>query len=342
MKKKLEDVKKVLRQNGISVPKTVKPSEASGFIQSLKTLRDDYRRYAPFMQSCALFSEIMLGNGTAEDENNAVYVKWFTDKTTGVWEQLNSSEISVLQNWKDLLDKGPSNLQGSLENNFFIEDMKKPIADAEATKQLIQVFREAMLAFRGDTTLFYQQDVQVYDNFVALAKKLPSPKDVKFEGYEAGTFRTSHTAWVYDKFSGVLKSENISAAIAEPPVTWDIRNTFLYTNPTYGTIIWNGKSWVWTHQKCPYTIRYDWEPTRAVFYQVLPAKDPTGKKKMPPILTDWQIKEGGIHAVSVGKKETPPLVPPDLMWPFKGKMPPPVILIVATFIYIIKPTVRAL
>jgi len=52
---------------------------------------------------------------------------------------------------------------------------------------------------------------------------------------------------------------------------------------------------------------------------------------MPPSLSDWQIKDGAIHAVKVGQKATPPAIPKDLVYPFKGRMPPSIILLVALF-----------
>jgi len=331
--KRINDTMKILKEHGMNIPKVVKASDASEWLKQMKQYKEEYKNVSGFVGSCSLYSEIML------DENMNRYCKWFTHKTTGVWEQLKASENAVLQNWKDILDKGLASYKSLMENNYFLEDMKKPIDDAEASKQLIMIYRDALKYFRNDSSLCYQEDIKAYDVFIAQASKLPSARDVKFEGYEGGTFKTSHTNWTYDKFSGILASENISAAILEPPTKWDVRNAFLYQNSTYGTIIWNGKTWVWTHPKCQFTIRYDWEPQRSVFYQVMPPKDP--KKQSPPSLSDWQIKDSSVNAVTVGKKETPPAVPQDVVLPYKGNIPPSLVLLVALFTTI-KPIARGL
>jgi len=234
--------------------------------------------------------------------------------------------------------KAPETLKATLEDNFFIEDMKKLISDTEQFLKLINIYNEAKKAFNGDTTVYFAEEKKALENITALCQRVPSSKEINFEQYEGGSARTQQLLWVYDKFGAVLKNENISASIVEP-VSWDCKEPHVLKNQGYGFIIWNNKNWVWTHPKVPYTIRYDYEVQRSVFQQVMPAKDPTGKKKMPPSLSDWQIKEAGIQAVTVGKKETPPAVPPDVFWTIKGKIPPPIALLVANF-HVIKAIVR--
>jgi len=51
------------------------------------------------------------------------------------------------------------------------------------------------------------------------------------------------------------------------------------------------------------------------------------------------MKENGIQAVTVGKKEIPPAVPPDTFWTIKGKIPPPIALLVVNF-HAIKALIR--
>jgi len=192
--------------------------------------------------------------------------------------------------------------------------------------------------FQGDNTVYFAEELQKLNNQIAIFQKMPSSNQISFDSYEGGSIRTEQLMWVYDKFSHVLKNENVSAQIIEP-ITWDCKEAHVLKNPVFGFVIWNNKSWVWTHPKTPFMIRYDWEPTRTVFQQIMPPKDPSGKKKMPPSLSDWQLKENGIQAVTVGKKEVPPAVPPDLFWNIKGKIPPPVALLVANF-HAIKAVIR--
>jgi len=333
MEEKINNVKKIFRENGMRAPKNCKASEADEWFKDMSMYKEEYRKISNFMNSSILWAETMTIN-----EDQTRYIKWFTNKTTGVWEQVNSSEEAVLTSWKEAITKCPESLNDALENNFFLEDMKKPISDAEQFKKLITLYNEAKKAFKADTTLYFQEELKRLNLQIAMYNKMPSPKDVSFDKFEGGSLRTQQQMWVYDKFGAVLKNENISAQIIEP-VVWDCKESHLLKNQTYGYVIWNNKSWVWTHPKIPYTIRYDFETQRSVFQQIMPAKDPTGKKKTPPSLSDWQIKEGGIQAVTVGKKETPPAVPADVFWQTKGNLPTPIILLVAIF-QVIKAIVR--
>jgi len=330
---RLNSVKRVFKENALRTPKTVKAAEAEEWFNDIKMYKEEYKKWTAFVSSCALWSEVMTSN-----EDNARYVKWFSNKSTGVWEQLNSSENSVLINWNEAITKSSDTLQDALEKNFFSEDMKKPISEAELFKKLIGVYQEAKKTFQGDNTVYFAQEKQRLEQIIGMFQAMPSLRDVSFDKYEGGSVRTDQLLWVYDKFGAVLKNENISAQIVEP-VVWDCKEAHVLKNQVYGFVIWNTKSWVWTHPKIPYIIRYDFETARSVFQQVMPPKDPTGKKKMPPSLTDWQIKEDGIQAVTVGKKDTPPAVPPDIFWTTKGKLPPPIALTVVTF-HAIKAIVR--
>jgi len=244
-------------------------------LQDIKMYKEEYKKVSNFMNSCALWAETM-----AVDEDQTRYIKWFTNKTTGVWEQLNSSQDGVLTNWKEAILKSIETFRDSLENNFFIEDLKKPMTDAEQFKKLITIYNEAKKTFLGDEQIYFTEELQKLNNQLAIFQKMPSSKDINFDKYEGGSIRTEQLMWVYDKFSHVLKNENVSAQIIEP-ITWDCNEPFLLKNQVYGFIIWNNKSWVWTHPKIPFIIRYDWEQTRTVFQQMMPSKDPTGKKKFP-------------------------------------------------------------
>jgi len=325
MQDKINNAKKTFRENGLRAPKICKTSEAEEWLKDMIMYKAEYKKVSSFLNSSALWAETMAVN-----EDQTRYVKWFTNKSNGVWEQLNSSEETVLTSWKEAITKCGDSLRDSLENNFFLEDMKKPISDAEQFKKLITCYNEAKKAFKGDETVYFAEELKKLNSQIAIFSKMPSPRDVSFDKYEGGSVRTQQLMWVYDKFGAVLKNENISAQIMEP-VVWDCKEPHILKSQAYGFIIWNNKSWVWTHPKISFTIRYDFEQQRNVFQQIMPSKDPSGKKPLPPSLSDWQIKESGIQAVTVGKKDVPPAVPADVFWQIKGNLPPPIILLVASF-----------
>eukprot|EP01118_Nematostelium_gracile_P010341 TRINITY_DN3549_c0_g1_i1.p1 TRINITY_DN3549_c0_g1~~TRINITY_DN3549_c0_g1_i1.p1 ORF type:complete len:473 (+),score=124.94 TRINITY_DN3549_c0_g1_i1:49-1467(+) len=321
---RLMNARKVFKENGLKLPKTVKANEAEEWITNLKMYKEEYPRWSPFFNSCLLWSEVMTSN-----EDNFRYVKWFTNKTNGVWEQIENNENMILASWQEGITKSYATLQDALENNFFLEDMKKPLNEAEQFKKLIDFYSEAKNAINGERNAYFVKEKQKIDQIIAACQRMPSMTQVSLTQYEGGSMKTDQSYWIFDKFTYVLKNENITATIVEP-VTWECKEMSVFKNQIYGFIIWNTKNWVWTHPKIPFMIKYNWEPTRSVFFQVIPPKDPSKSKPQPPSLTDWQIKDGGIQAVTVGKKDTPPQVPKEIFWSVKGKLPPPVMLLAVT------------
>lgn len=112
--------------------------------------------------------------------------------------------------------------------------------------------------------------------------------------------------WIYDKFEGKLKRENLSAEVMEP-VLFDISKSHVFVSQAFGLVIWNNKSWAWTHPQCPFILRFEWDETRKVFKQFVP-KVPPKDKPMAPALSDWQFVEGGIRSVVVGNRNPKPEV----------------------------------
>lgn len=53
-----------------------------------------------------------------------------------------------------------------------------------------------------------------------------------------------------------------------------------FMSDLYGTILWNNKTWVWTHPRCPFIIRYDWYESKGVFKQVFKKKIAIWKHKL--------------------------------------------------------------
>jgi len=107
---------------------------------------------------------------------------------------------------------------------------------------------------------------------------------------------------------------------------------FQFSNPLYGLVLWNTQSWVWVHPKCPFIIRYEWYESKGVFKQhISPPREIRGKKYSAPALSDWQMTEGVIRAVTVGTRDPPPQVPEIPQWEIGAFLPPPVVLLVASF-----------
>eukprot|EP01114_Cavostelium_apophysatum_P014743 TRINITY_DN3899_c0_g1_i1.p2 TRINITY_DN3899_c0_g1~~TRINITY_DN3899_c0_g1_i1.p2 ORF type:complete len:151 (+),score=40.49 TRINITY_DN3899_c0_g1_i1:162-614(+) len=113
-----------------------------------------------------------------------------------------------------------------------------------------------------------------------------------------------------------------------------------FVNQLYGIVLWNNKSFVWTHPRCPFIIRYDWYPSKGVFKQYFNVE---AKGKQPPSLTDWQLdsQKGVFRAVTVGKRDPPPEVPDITAWHVAGNLPPPAILLAGIFRHL-RPIIRGI
>ncbi len=119
---------------------------------------------------------------------------------------------------------------------------------------------------------------------------------------------------------------------------------FTFIDPIYGSVAWNNRSWLWTHPRCPALIRYDYYPSKGVFKQKFPKIKPNIKglqvmyvskghwhSSDAPPLSDWQLANGVIRAVTVGQRTPEPEVPPVTELTIEGNIPPPAALLAAIF-----------
>jgi hypothetical protein len=161
-------------------------------------------------------------------------------------------------------------------------------------------------------------------------KSYPYSKDISLIGFESGKVLTSNEVWSYDHHTFTLRRESV--------VTLDDfenRQVFEFTckdhhfqfiDKIFGIVIWNNKSIVWLHPRCPFVLRFDYYATKGVFRQY--TQTPVDKKAVPaPPLSDWQIVGNTIRAVTVGDRNPPPPIPPVTEFKFTGKVPPPTMLI---------------
>jgi len=185
--------------------------------------------------------------------------------------------------------------------------------------------------FQYDEAYYFQEDAEVIWAWLEKLKTFPFARDVTMEQYYGGTVYADNESWTYGKADMCAKWQSK----ANEQVEFSCKDhEFTFIDPVYGSVAWNNRSWIWTHPRCPFVIRYDFFEKKGVFKQKFP-KVKHMIKGLPPIdappLSDWQIAGGVIRAVTVGQRTPEPEVPPITEFQIDGSVPPPIALLAAVF-----------
>lgn len=72
-------------------------------------------------------------------------------------------------------------------------------------------------------------------------------------------------------------------------------------NDLHGTVVWNGRVWVWYHNRYPHTIRFDYDPKTSTFRH-RPSPGASGEKSNIQY-ADWVLEKGVLRCnVAQGKR----------------------------------------
>jgi len=182
-----------------------------------------------------------------------------------------------------------------------------------------------------------REEQQVLQEWLQKLRSYPLSQEVRLDTYASGwiTADEDGITWKWDKKDLVLKRTKyeLEPGEIEPEVVeFNCKNhQFQLASTFYGMALWNTKSWVWTHPKCPFLLRYEWYENKQVFKQYIPTGRAMKPAMIAPSFTDWQLFEGGVQAVTVGQRNPPPEIPETAEWVVNGNVPPPVVLLVAMF-----------
>jgi len=330
--KKMKEVQNIFPEN-FRVPSSVLPEQGEKWYGDQKRFRDEFAKWSPFMFGLGCYAEYTTGRTKG-------YHTWFTNKSKGVLSLLNNGEEMVLSSWELIVKNLNGKMLEATETMFYMDDLKSCLKDSEDAIKAVEVYRIYKKDIHKDDNSYFEEELQQAQNWLIKLKSYPLTKDVSLSEYSSGAISCSNETWVYNSEDLTLtqqSEDNIQFTGQGHP--------FLFTNPVFGNILWNNRSWVWTHPRCPYLIRYDWYAAKQVFKQYC-KKDPpqTGKKVIAtaPALSDWQVQGVTFNAVSVGHRDPPPEVPAIVSWELGNEsMPPPVILLAVMFNRI-SPIVRSI
>jgi len=291
----------------------------------LRKYREEFKKWIPFVNSLSCFAEFQSGRTKG-------YISWFLNKTKGVFEQLNNSEDSVLDNWKEQFTKAPQKMEELMDTMFYMDDLQREVERFEKVFELIQIYNEVKREFHFDENIYFQDEGEVIDAWLTKLRTFPYARDVSMSEYTGGTITGEEDSWVYSREEMSVKWINRVGETVEFSCK---DHEFTFIDPIYGSVAWNNRSWLWTHPRCPCLIRFDYYPSKGVFKQKFPKIKPNikglGQVIDAPPLSDWQMAGGIMRAVTVGQRTPEPEVPPVTEFSIEGNIPPPAALLAAIF-----------
>jgi len=212
---------------------------------------------------------------------------------------------------------------------FYKEDSLTVIGVAERALKVVDYYNLFKQELHLEKTRLFEEETQKMGLLMLKLKAYPYSKDISLDRYPSGSVVSSEEQWIYSRDNFSLKK--MASSDQPEEIEFSAKgHHFQIANGTYGSVLWNTQSWVWVHPKCPFIIRYDWYENGGIFKQhISPIRNP--KQVIGPLLSDWQLLQGGIRAVTVGDRTPLPEVPDITSWDIFNNIPPQVILLVVSF-----------
>lgn len=294
------------------LPDEVGAREAHEWVLNMTRWKEELLRYQDFVYEVQNYAEFYTGVTKA-------YVDWYRDLNSGVEAQLRKTEQKVAAKWSQLIEECEEKVGNALEIKLFREDVEKMeqyCADCLVFIEELNRLRHSYMHLEGDVFL---EQVPLISGLLQRLQALPTMQSIVnlYETYSesimGGTDGDDKVAWRYKHDEMILKCET-----NEFINTWDCLEAFKLQSAHYGSIIWNGPTWIWFYQasKTLLQLRYDLEGT---VWKRHPSSTVAA--------CDWTFSNQIMKATNVG--ENPPKI---AVWKvLRGNMPPCVILLVASY-----------
>jgi len=260
--KKLNKVREIFQEKSFSISNRPSPIVADRWVTDYKKFKEGFRTWSPFIYSLGLFAEFQIGRMKS-------YQTFFTDRAHGVESILNHAEEDVLAYWEGIITQCSTEIENAMETMFFKEDLSATIDNSKRMLELIQIYNSFKKDIHTDNTVYFGQETENITQLLQELQSYPLSGEVSVEGYSSGKMISDEEMWHYNNETVSLACADSPFLInfAEKPEFFSQGNAFQMVNNLYGIILWNGKSWIWTHPKCPFLLRYDWYESKGVFRQ---------------------------------------------------------------------------
>eukprot|EP01117_Protostelium_nocturnum_P020582 TRINITY_DN9336_c0_g1_i1.p1 TRINITY_DN9336_c0_g1~~TRINITY_DN9336_c0_g1_i1.p1 ORF type:complete len:500 (-),score=178.98 TRINITY_DN9336_c0_g1_i1:50-1549(-) len=341
--RKVEEIRSDLPDH-VKFPTSVPASkaEATAFTNQMVSVGEKRKKYEPYIQYLNLYAENQVGKMKG-------YMTWFIETLRP--DMVNADE-GVMRNWETIIKTSVKAIKDATESAFYKEDFEATIKQLETGLEAIEAYNYHNKSYREETVVKYTEEKgNLYEGIQKLGQ-FPSSDDNLVAHYQDAVLGAKQGQWAeqwkWEQATSTLtrvKCAAIQQPDAHETIVWkaDPSKPSCWINQVYGIVLWNGRSWIWTHPKCPFIIRFNWSETKKAFkqhFQVVKGdRFKLTQTAVAPSLADWVMRGNQMTAVVVGPRDTPPESPPVQMWEVRGSAPPPIMAIVGNF-YAIRTIVR--
>ncbi|PRP73510.1 regulator of G-protein signaling 11 [Planoprotostelium fungivorum] len=342
----IEVIREELPENTKFTSKLEDIKEAAPYTSEMVFYNDIRRKHSAFMNYLNMFAEYQIGR-------NKAYLTFFIERLRPA---LNASDEAIMGEWVKEVKRGLKVISNAQETSFFKEDFKSAIDQAELSLKTIDAINLHLKSYHEELNPKYTEEKAAIELGLRRLNSYPSMSENHLKGYASGVMKAKegkyYEEWKWDQQKGLLTRERCGAieqADSHEIITFTAQEDKpCWVNPSYGVILWNRRSFIWTHPRCPFIIRFDWSESRKTYKQHFQTvkEDRKAKAKAPaavsPSIADWAVQGNMMRAVVVGDRATTmPEPPPINLWEVQGNIPPPICGVVANF-YAIRVITRAI
>ncbi|GAM19792.1 hypothetical protein SAMD00019534_029670, partial [Acytostelium subglobosum LB1] len=335
----------------MKLPDRVKPDVATKWIVEMKDYNDAYDAWEPWLMKLEQFSEHCHG----ETKN---YIDWFVSSDGPRLSMIRCEEL-VLDNWVDFIKKTASEIHTYEETRHFREDYDDIIQHVRNMAILVDSYNLFMRECHKSVKHVdkFLEEKQIFQQYVQIYSKAPSRHSISFNNTDTTPGKIEPSAdlaldaeaaalnsWFYMRNtlycgpSGDDARSDSKLGSSGEIDEWRFGEG-VFVHKKYGQVLWNNRTWIWSHAKTDYRIRFDWDAVNQsfVFYQpnsakgalqsTLSAKKLSVSRKPFPttVYADWKYANNMLTAVVLGSKTEPPIK----CFQSQGYVPIPTILIAA-------------
>jgi len=281
------------------------------FTEDRRKYATELRKWEPYVRNASLFYECYFGE-------NRHYLDWFVgaDGPAGV---LHSSDEECLATWKAEVDKALKAAQEIAEIRFFKEDLEETSMQCDKAIECIEGINKYSKEFLNKDNSYTEQftkEREILTKFAASFRAFPSVRTIDFRTHRGGrVVGYSGDEFEFTLVAGVVAFKGKSGTT---PVDFVAQGPEISSrNERHGTVVWNGRIWVWYHTRYPHTVRFDFDPKTGVF-RYRPSPSASGAKGETPAYADWALeKGGGLKCLGGAGKQAPSCA----MWKIEGDVP---------------------
>ncbi|EFA80273.1 cytosolic regulator of adenylyl cyclase [Heterostelium album PN500] len=340
----------------MKLPDRVKPDVSTKWIVEMTEYYNAYWTWEPYLMKVEQFSELCYGGIKS-------YVDWFVSSDGPRLSMIRCEEL-VLDNWIDYIKKTALEITTYQDSRFFREDFDDITKHIRNMVILVDSYNLYMHKVHHSVKHVdkFLEEKQLFEQHLDIFSKMPSRHSINFnnidglpgkiypaENSESNNNDDDEICWSFVRNTLIHCDSSDSLSDSKLGSSGEIDewrfSEGCFQHKHYGSVVWNNKSWIWTHPKTDYRIKFDWDNINQsfVYFQPVitsitisstnstPNKLSITKKPHPDtVYADWKYSSNALTAVVVGNKAEPKI----RSFQIQGNVPVPAVLIAAMFSHI--------